>query len=303
MSSLNTPAVPSAVDRLAPIRAAKASLAAGNDAESPVNKESEIRTVPNPGASTSETSFYPPQNLASPRSAVSQTAELLPQQAQPPLSQHLLVNPGQGRPIPARVEEVLRNLRSQFPQLSHPAQSPSNGTINSTTFGHNAQAGGSASHPMIPPSTPGLANTGSVNNSGPLFQRDGVGAPHSGNITHPQANPNQPPGPYALPLRSSTNPGLSGNMATQRQRPSGFSAPNLAGSHTLPQRPVALPTAPRNSLRAEPLGPRSVSSESTNPDGRRGSYNPYNKDYRPRDDRRPANKHDRSKRSWPRSRS
>ncbi|KAH0835739.1 hypothetical protein J3R83DRAFT_9564 [Lanmaoa asiatica] len=302
-TSLNSPATLSAVDRLAPIRAAKASLASGVGAQSPsVSKGSEIWVMPSPGASTFQTPVDLRQIPAVSQPAVhrttvsSQQQPLLPPSVQSS-SQHLPANP--------QLEGVLRALRSQFPQLGYPAQSMNNGAVNSGAFGQNVQSSGIGDHP-ISPTIPGFVNTGSANDSGHTYQGYGVGTPqeaHNGNISSTQANPNQARSePNAVPPWPSL--GMSGNVNLQQQQPTmNFSTPTSAGLHALPQRPAVVASTPSNSMRAEPLGPpsRSVSSESTIPDNRRG---PYNKDrHRPSDDRRPKRydrnqNFDRTKRNW-----
>lgn len=298
ITSLSSPAVVSAIDRLAPIRAAKASLASGT-----VSNAGELRTTAGSGADTPQTPAEPRQNPAVPQPAAYQTT-MLSQRPPPPdrsLSQHLPANSGQGRPIPSQVEGVLRALRSQFPQLSSSAQSMSN--VNPAITGH----------PAMTPSIPGLVNAGSASNSlsGHTPQGYGVGTSqetYNGNFTGAQTNPNQTPRSYGQ--RPSSSLGMSGNVISHEQPPPTMnpSAPTPAGLHGLPQRPAVVPSAPKNSIRAEPLGPpsRSVSSESAIPDGRRGPYS--NDRHRHSDDRR-SNRHDRNrdnehgKRNWFRPRS
>ena len=307
MAALKSPAALSAVDRLAPIRAAKASLASGQGTQPPVGKGSEMTIMPGP---VTNIPVDPRQNLAVSRFAAHQAGVLSSQQpppASPALSQPLSAS-GQGRTLPTQLEEVLRTLRSQYPQLGHPSQSPSNGVANPATSGQNAQVNEDASY-MTPASVPGPANTSGVNNSGPVFHGNTAGIPqgtHNQNIPHSQANLNQPPGSYTLPPRPPPNLDMSGNGTSQHQPPSNHPAPTSVGLHPLPQRPVVPANGPRNATRAVPLGPsRSGSSDGAIQDGRRG---PYNKDrHRPPDDRR-SNRYDRSHdfdrdgRKWPRSR-
>ena len=311
MTSLNSPATLSALDRLAPIRAAKASLTSRSGVQSPVNNN-EMRRI-GPDASIPKTPADSRQNPAPSQPSIYQTAAL-PQQQPPPvqsLSQQLPVNSGQqGRPIPAQLEGVLETLRSQFPQLGVPAQSTINNAVNPATTGQNAPPSGvtsQASHHMTPPSIPRFANAGGTNNPRQIPQGYGVGTPqgtYNGSMTIAQANPIQTPRPYGQWPSSSS--GTSAN-ATPQQPTTNVPIPIPVGPHGLPQRPVVVPTAPNNFVRAEPLGPppRSASSESAGPDGRRG---PYHSDRRrPSDDRR-FNRYDRhqdddrNKRNWFRGR-
>lgn len=309
MSSLNSPATLSAVDRLAPIRAVKASLASGTNAQFPsVNRGSEVMAMPIPGPCTPQTPVDLRQNPAVPPSPPYQTTVLSQQPPPPPppsssvqsLSQHFPSNPGQGRPIPAQVEGVLKNLRSQFPQLGRPSQGMGNNAVNPATSGQNMQSGRMDGHSIMPPSMPGLVNTGSAINSGHVSHGYGVGTPqvtYNGNIRGAQANPQQVSGLHVVPPWPSSSLGMSGDMPSQPQpQPPlamNFSAPTPGGLHALPQRPAVVASTPRNSMRAEPLGPpsRSASSESMISDGRRGSYNKGR--HRPSGDRRP-NRYDRN---------
>jgi hypothetical protein len=288
MGSLNSPATLSAIDRLAPIRAAKASLTSGTGVQSPsVSRASETRTMLSPGGSTPQTPVDARQNPVVPQPGVNQTTVLSQQQPPPPppiqsLSQHFPANSGQGRNIPAQLEGVLQALHSQFPQLGFRVQS--NDVVNPVTSGQNLQPSGIAGHPMIPPPIPGFVNTGSANNSGHTSQ-----GTYNGNTTGTQAYPNQA-GSYGQWPSSSL--GMSGNATSQQQPTMNFLTPTTAGLHALPQRPIPIPSAPSSSTRAEPLGPssRPAPSQSAALDGRRGPYN--NNRHRPPDDRR-SNRHDR----------
>ncbi|KAF8129057.1 hypothetical protein EV363DRAFT_1169699 [Boletus edulis] len=271
MVSVNSPSTLSAVDRLAPIRAAKASLASGTNVQSlPGSNASDMRPIPSPSANTPQTPLNY-LNPAVPQPAPYQTT-LVSQQAPPPppvqpSSQHIPAHPRQGGPIPPQLQTVLKSLHSQFPQLGLRSPNSSNGAV---TPAQNAQANGIATHHAMPPPAPGLVNTGSTNNPGYASQTYSVGTSqgtYDGNTTGAQANSKQ----------------------TSRNAP----IPIPVGPHALPQRPAALAGAPNNSMRAEPLGPppRSTSSDRVTLDGRRG---PYDNDRRYSDDRR-INRHDRSR--------
>lgn len=297
MSSLNSPATLPAVDRLAPIRAVKASLASSTGLQSPsVNKANEIRAMPNPGANPPQTPLDHQQNPAVPQPAVSQQQPLSVLPVQSSL-QPFPGNAEQGRPIPAQLEGVLRTLRSQFPQLGFPAQGMSNNAVNPAISGQNVQSSGMTGHPIMPHSMPGHVNTGNASNLGHTSQRYGVGTPqgiYNGHVTGIQANPNQASGPLVAPPWPSSSLAMSGNVASQPPPPTmNFSAPPPAGLHALPQRPAVVTGPPSNSMRAELLGPpsRSASSDNTILDGRRGSHNTER--HRPPDNRRP-NRHDRN---------
>lgn len=287
MGSLNSPATLSAIDRLAPIRAAKASLTSGTGVQSPsVSMASETRTMLSPGVNTPQTPVDIRQNPAVPQPGVYQTTELSQPPPPPPIqssSQLLPANSGQGRNIPAQLEGVLQALHSQFPQLGFRPQS--NNGVNPATFAPNMEPSGIAGHPTAPLPMPGFVNTGSANNSGHTSQ-----GPYNGNITGTQANPNQS-GSYGQWPSSSW--GISGNATSQPQSTMNFMTPTPAGLHTLPQRPIPIPSAPSSSTRAEPLGPssRPAPSQSATLDGRRGPYN--NNRHRPPDDRR-SSRHDRN---------
>ena len=305
MGSLNSPVTLSAVDRLAPIRAAKATLASGTGVQSPsVSRASETRAILSSGGDTPQTPAEVRQNPAVPQ----QTTGLLQQHPLPPLptqpsSQHPPAKSGQGHPIPAQLQGVLQALQSQFPQLGIPAQSTSNNGGNPATSGQNQQPSGNTGHPVMPLPMPGSMNTSTANDPGHTSWRS-----YNGNIMGTQANPNQAGSHGQWPSSSS---GMSRNVTSHQQQPTmNFSTSTPAGPHSLPQRPAPIASAPRNSMRAEPLGPpsRSVSSESAILDGRRGG--PYdNHRHRPPDDRQ-SNRHDRNrydghgrgKRGWHRQR-
>ncbi|KIJ19326.1 hypothetical protein PAXINDRAFT_96729, partial [Paxillus involutus ATCC 200175] len=265
--SLNSP---SAFDRLAPIRAAKASLSLGPGmVQSPVvSNGSETKPSVNPGISGHQALVNSLQNLSASQPAPS--LPLLPSQPQPPPSA-----PPMSQPIDtAQVEGILRAL-GQFQQFGYPGQNQSNGAVNGTLIGQSARPVGAAGiTPPIPSSVPTFVNNGYTHTLSQIPQGSGVGViPNqgtyqggtSGTQTQLQANP-YPPAPNGF--SSLPPPPLSSGASTPV-----VLQPRLPGlSTTLPQRPMITTAPPSTSFRAEPLYPPPASASSTGSltDDRRG---------------------------------
>ncbi|KAF8837162.1 hypothetical protein BDN67DRAFT_973331 [Paxillus ammoniavirescens] len=260
---------PSAFDRLAPIRAAKASL------QSPVvSNGNETKPSVSPGISGHQTLVNSLQNPSASQPAASLPP--LPSQPPPPPPPPPPSAPLMSQPIDtAQVEGILRALQGQFQQFGYSGQNQSNGAVNGTLMGQSARPVGAAGiTPPIPSSVPTFVNNGYTHTSSQVPQGSGVGvAPNqgtyqggiSGTQTQLQANSHPlPPNGFS----SLAPPPLSSGAPTPV-----VLQPRLPGlGTTLPQRPMIITAPPSASIRAEPLYPPPTSASSTGSftDDRRG---------------------------------
>ncbi|KIJ67382.1 hypothetical protein HYDPIDRAFT_37917 [Hydnomerulius pinastri MD-312] len=272
----------SVLDRLAPIRAAKASLLSGtNPVQSPVSG-SEFRARLSPGVNIHQPSIDPRQAPSATQPATLQQRQ---RSSVAPMSQPFPISlppgtPGQTPPISTtQVEDLLRahgllqNLQAQFSNLGVPVQNQVAGAVNGALTGPNVHPMGIPGNPSLHASVvTGLVNSGFNPTSsqipcgnGVLQHNQGIhpGGTQYQQQTQPQANlhqPNQIHGPHPSSAHSIPPKPPAANGTVHH------------GSHSLPQRPVA-PIGPVNtSTRAEPLGPPPKSASSTGSliDDRRG---------------------------------
>ncbi|KAH7886787.1 hypothetical protein F5I97DRAFT_1050037 [Phlebopus sp. FC_14] len=255
----------SAFDRLAPIRAAKASLFsnAGTVQSTVLTNEPSGRGL-STLADTQQTPEPSQQPLVgSPSSSTSpSSAATLPQ------TQTLSINPLQlGEML--RTHGLLQNLQNQINQIQMAIPTHNQGTFNGVLTGQNNPA---MQDSPVPVSVPGFVNS-AYSDTPPqltLAQRISVETSHLGG-----SQPVPPHGPHQTRMHTASQPApasvLSFGGQTREQRPLVASSTTTIGSRTLPQRPTSVAAPPRTSMRAEALGQPPQLASSAGSEDRRSS--------------------------------